>query len=348
MLCVARLGFIDSMASITACFAYAVSTLVVLSISAPAQGVYSTSVMPRADDNITSACRYELTIPQPNVAVRAVLVLFDRGREVVDFYNDPDLFHFAERERLALLLARHCASKEGEDMDVDPAHGIGRALFKALDQLGASAKHGEVQTGKVIPLGFSAAASLAARLPGFAPDRVLASIAYAPGHREPLGMDTIQLSPASAAIPQLIIANSADTVAGTKRPLDYFQKYFDSGSPWVFAIQNGVPHHGGLANIRPLMFAWLEEILDATPEATGVTALAKRGGWWLYSRTSASAVQDEWHDPVLQASEARIEKPGAGVPPNLTAAGWVSSRKTANEWLAFVKKAQHPVNAKYP
>lgn len=324
--------------------------LAALSAPAPAQGVYSTKVMPRADDNIMSACQYELTIPQTNVATRAVLVLFDRGREMVDLYNDPDVFRFADRERVALLLARHCGSKEREDMDVDPSHGIGRALFKALDQLGAASNHGELQTGKVIALGFSGAGSLAARLGAFAPDRVLATISYAPGQYEPLGMDTIQLSREAAAIPQMIIANGADAVNGTKRPYEFFEKYFTAGAPWVFAIQNGVSHHGGLANIRPLLFAWIEEILNATPETTGVTDLStgRRGGSWLYLRTAPSDLVDEWKNPVLHATEARFEKPGASVPANYIAAGWVSARKTANEWLTFVKKAQHPVNSKYP
>jgi dienelactone hydrolase len=338
------------MASTAARYVCTLPLLAVFSMPATAQGVYSTLVTPQANENISSACRYELTIPQTNVATRAVLVLFDRGREVVDFYNDADVFRFADRERLALLLARHCGSKEREDMDVEPSHGLGRALFRALDQLGAASKHGELQTGKIISLGFSGAGSLAARLPGFAPDRVLASIAYAPGQYEPLGMDTIQLSPEAAAIPQLIIANGDDPVNGTKRPLEFFQKYFDKGAPWVFAIQNGVPHHGGLANTRQLVFAWIEEMLNATPETTGVTTLStgRRGGSWLYLRTTPSAVRDEWQNPVVHAAEARIEKPGSDIPPNYTAAGWVSARKTASEWLAFVKKSQHPVNAKYP
>lgn len=324
--------------------------LVLLWTCAAAQGVYSTTVMPRADDNIMSPCQYELTLPQTNVAMRGVWVMFDRGREVVDFYNDQEVFRFAEKERLALLLARHCSSKDREDMDVQPEHGVGRALFRALDQLGQASKHGELQTGKVIVLGFSGAGSLAARLPGFAPDRVLASIDYAPGQYEPLGMDTIQLSPAAASIPQLIVVNSDDPVNGTKRPLDYFQKYFEKGAPWIFAIQNGVPHHGGLANIRPLVFAWIEGILEATPEATGVTALVagQRGGWWLYLRTAPTKTRDEWKNSVLEAVDAKIEKGGSALPANYVAAGWVPSRKTATEWLAFMKKPKHPVNNKYP
>jgi hypothetical protein len=315
-----------------------------------AQGVYSTTVTPRVDDDILAPCQYELTIPQTGVATRAVWVIFDRGREVADLYNSPGVFRFAGKERLALLLARHCRAKDREDMNVDPAKGIGHALFQALDQLANESHHSELASSKVIVFGFSGAASLAARLPGYAPDRVLASIAYAPGQYEPLGMDTVDLPPAAAAIPQLIIANGADTVNGTKQPVKFFRKYFDKGSPWVLAIQNGVPHHGGLANTKPLMFAWIETILNATPGSTGITALAagQRGGWWLYLRTARTARRDNWKNPVDRVTNARIEKAGAAAPRGYIGAGSMPSRKAANEWLAFVKQRQHKVNTKYP
>jgi dienelactone hydrolase len=300
------------------------------------QAVYTTTVTPRTGEDLRSPCQYELTIPQPAVAARAVWVIFDRGREVTALYNDPEVFRFADKQRLALLLARHCASTEREDMNVDPSKGIGRALFTALDQLAQASKHGELETAKIIAFGFSGAGSLVARLPGFAPDRVLAAIPYAPGQYEPLGMDTIELSPAAAAIPQLIIANGADTVNGTRRPLDYFTRYFEKGAPWTFAIQNGVPHHGALANARPLMFAWIEGVLDS-PAA-----------WSLYMRNAPADVLDEWKSPVLRITGARIEKPGASPPGNYVPAGRAPSRKAANEWLSFVRKPQHPVNSKYP
>jgi dienelactone hydrolase len=329
-------------------FYYVIPIIAALCGAARSQGVYSTTVTPAADEDILGRCQYELTLPRADVPIRAVWVIFDRGPEVLHLYNDADVFRFAEKQRLALLLPRHCRSKEREDIDVQPDRGIGRALFTALEQLAQISRHGELTSAKLIVFGFSGAGSLAGRFPGFAPDRVLASIGYAPGQYEPLGMDTIQLSPAAIAVPQLIVANGADAINGTERPFDYFRKHFGRGAPWAFAIQNGVPHHGGLANAKPLMFAWLEGILDAPPAETGITAFAvQRSGWWLYLRTAPTQVQDEWDKAVYEVREARIDKVGSPMPANYVAAGWAPTRKAANEWLTFVKKPAHPVDTKY-
>jgi dienelactone hydrolase len=303
-----------------------------------AQGVYTTTVTPRADDDISAPCQYELTLPQNSVAVRAVWVIFDRGREVADLYNDPAVFRFADKERIGLLLPRHCRSKERDDMDVDPAKGLGRALFQALNQLAGESQHGELESAKVIVFGFSGAGSLSARMPGFAPDRVLAAIDYAPGQYDPLGMDTIELTPKAASVPQLIIANGADPVNGTKRPFEFFRKYHDRGSPWVLAIQNGVPHHGGLANAKPLIFAWIENVLDGRPGPA----------WSLYLKTAPSSTVDEWKNAVDRVAEVRIEKTGSATPEGYMRAGEMVSHKLASEWLAFVKRPVHKVNTKYP
>lgn len=300
-----------------------------------AQGVYTTTVTPRAGEDLRGACQYEMTIPQPAVATRAVWVIFDRGPEVTALYNDPGVFKFAEKQRLALVLARHCAAAERDDLDLDPSKGLGRALFTALDQFAQDSRHGEFETGKVVVFGFANAGVLAGRFPAFAPDRVIGAVDYAPGQLDPPAVDTIQLPPAAAAVPQLIIANGADTVNGTRLPLDYFAKY-EKTSPWAFAIQNGAAHHGALANAKPLMFAWIEGLLDASP------------AWWsLYMRNVPSEVVDRWGNPAYRIAEARIEKPGATAPENFIDAGRAPSRKAANEWLSFVRKPQHPANGKY-
>ena len=94
-------------------------------------------------------------------------------------------------------------------MNVDPSKGIGRALLTALRQLAQSSGHGELGSAKIIILGFSGTGSLVGRLAEFAPDRVLAVIPTAPGHFDPLGVDTINLSIKTLAIPQLILVGSS-------------------------------------------------------------------------------------------------------------------------------------------
>jgi len=57
----------------------------------------------------------------------------------------------------------------------------------------------------LILLGFSGTGSLVGRFAGYAPDRVMAVVATHPGHN-PLGLETIDLTPEAAAIPQFILA----------------------------------------------------------------------------------------------------------------------------------------------
>jgi hypothetical protein len=107
--------------------------------NAAAQGVvFRTSVAPKPEEDIATDCRYEITIPNPSRPIRAVWVVFDRGRDMLRYYGDPEIQAVAYRSDLALLFPFHCRSKAYEDMNVDPSKGIGRALFAALSQLAQS------------------------------------------------------------------------------------------------------------------------------------------------------------------------------------------------------------------
>jgi len=186
--------------------------------------VFQTSVAPRPDEDLAAACRYEITLTNPLRSVQGVWVVFERGRDILRYYRDTDVRAFARRHDLALLFPFHCPSKSetGGDINVDPSKGIGRALLSALTQLAGSSGHPELASAKLILLGFSGTGSLIGRLAEFASDRVLAVIPTNPGHFDPLGLDTITLSPKAAAVPHLILTGSADAVSGTQRPYAYF------------------------------------------------------------------------------------------------------------------------------
>ena len=260
--------------------------------------VYSTKVAPLEGEDLAAPCQYEISLPQSDAAVGAIFVVLGGGREVIDFYNDPELFRFASDQNVALLLARHCGGING-DMNTDPSKGAARALTTALDQLAQESRHGELQTVKLMLFGFDDSGALAARFPIAAPDRTLGVIAYA------APLQGITLTPAAAHTPQLILANAADSVNPPAVALDYFQRHFAKGAPWAFAIQNGVAQYGGLANTKPLLFAWMQSILDAMPGPAAAIALAsaERRGYWLYLRLEGSSVGD-----------ARTEKAGSRAP----------------------------------
>jgi hypothetical protein len=167
-----------------------------------------------------------------------------------------------QRHDLALMLPFHCAAKSetGGDMNVDPSKGIGRALFAALTQFAERSGHQELASAKLILLGFSGTGSLVGRFAEYSPDRVLAVIAGNPGHGDPMGVDTITLSPKAVLIPQLVLAGSDDRITGTQRPYAYFRKYFDQGGPWTFVVQNKVPHCC-IINAKALVLQWLDAVV---------------------------------------------------------------------------------------
>jgi len=83
------------------------------------------------------------------------------------------------------MMPHQCPAKNApggpKEMDMDPSHGVGRALFSALDQFARQSGHPELSSAKLILLGFSGTGALFAHFVGFAPDRIVASIPADPG-----------------------------------------------------------------------------------------------------------------------------------------------------------------------
>ncbi len=306
---------------------------------------YRTYVVPRPNETIQNNCEYQLTIPDASRPVSAVLVVFERGWQFGNLYFDPAVAAFATKHQMATMLAQHCRSKEREDMDVVPEHGIARALFTALDQLANSAQHPELAWSKLILFGFSGAGSLVARLIAYMPERVLAGIEYSPSQYDPLGMDTVDLPENALVVPQLIIANGADEVAGTKRPYDYFQRHRKRNAPLTFVVQNRVPHCC-VANVTPLVLLWLGEIIrQRRPSAAQkpLSSITETHGWEGFIKTQITAVKDQWKESVWNVSEASIEPHSKQSPVgNARDAGWLPTKRFA-AWLAFERQPEHPI-----
>ena len=299
---------------------------------AQSAGVYTVDIPPEAGETLAEPCRFELIIPAAEYSTRAVWVIYDRGRDTRAFYDDEQLFQFAERRHLGLLWARHCPSKETGETDPDPSRGAGRALLSALNRLERPSGHGELSTSKIIVLGSGDDAALAARMAQFSPDRVLAAIVHAPAALEKLQ--------APINVPQLVIANAADPAAGTKQPFAYFQRHLTNGAPWVFAVQRA--DEGALAAAKPLLFAWLEGLLDTVPDTNAPVSLGalQRSGWWLFARMQNSGEQDDSGQLLSIAADARIAKVGQSPPSGYQHAGWVPTKKMAEAWQSFIKRGR--------
>src|ERR1039457_6458054 len=221
---------------------------------------FETTVAPLASETLAGPCDYDLTLPAGRRAVRAVWVTFDRGEDIMKFYSDPDVVAFARRNDLALMMPHQCPAKNApggpKEMDMDPSHGVGRALFTSLDQFAHQSGHAELSSAKLILLGFSGTGALFAHFVGYAPDRVVASILANPAHYDPVGIDNVSLPAAAVFVPELIIAGGADKIAGTQKPYDYFRSYGERGAPWAFVLQNKTLHCC-VTNAKPLILLWL-------------------------------------------------------------------------------------------
>lgn len=322
-----------------------------------AQGVvFQGSVAPLPDEDLASDCRYELTVPDSTRPVQAVWVIFDRGRDMLRYYGDPDVHAFARRHGWALLLPFHCPAKAGTDgdMNMDPSQGIGRALVAALSKFAEASGHPELASAKIILLGFSGTGVLAARLADYAPDRVAAAIAAHAGH-SPRGLETIDLSPKGSAIPQLIVAGSTDRITGTQRPYDYFRKHFDRGAPWTFVVQNKTPHCC-VINIKPLILEWLDSIVVQQNKKGGSTSSygfirtapeTKEGCKNLFPPAVpiwCHGTKDAWGGENWSVTAAAVERRQPGTD-GMKPAGWLATPRFAKLWLSFIRQAEHPVTS---
>jgi dienelactone hydrolase len=318
----------------------------VLLLSSPAAArteQYRTYVAATPAETMQGPCEYELTLRDASKPVKAIFVIVERGWQVGNLYFNHDVTAFAERHDLALMLARHCRSKTEEDMDVVPEHGLGRGLLEAINQFAEQSRHPELATNKLILFSFSGGGSFVARMVAFAPDRILAAVEYAPGHREPLGIDTVNLPEKALSVPQFIIANGADNICGTERPYAYFMKYHNR-APLTFMVQNAVPHCC-VMNVTNIVLLWLADVIQLPlPGANKQYARNNSKDLWRgFIRTEIGNVKDDWREPVWNVADAWIKSRASTAPSGAKDAGWMPSKRFAEAWLAFEKEREHPI-----
>ncbi len=328
------------------CVWIAIGFLVLTSL-ARAQS-FETTVALLPNETFASPCHYDLTLPAGRHPVRAVWVSFDRGRDVMQFYSDHDVVAFARRHDLALLMPHQCPARNApggpEEMDMDPSHGVGRALFTALVQFARQTRHSELSSAKLILLGFSGTGALFAHFVGYAPERVVASILTDPGHYDPVGIDNVRLPPPALAVPELIMAGGADKVSGRERPYNYFRLYRERGAPWAFLVQNKTPHCC-IINARSLIFGWLDQIIMLRqPSPTKpLQPIDNLREWVGYIRTCPSDVLDGWGSRTWLVCDASTQQIGRAARTDRLPAGWFPSQHVAAEWLAFIKQPTHVI-----
>ena len=303
---------------------------------------FTTSVQPLSGEDLAKDCHYEMTLPKADKTVHGVWVIYDRGPQITSFYSDHDVSKLAERHSLGLLLAHQCNSKNApggpEEMDMNPSHGIGRALFTALNQFAGESHHPELSSTKLVLLGFSGTGSFFAHFVEYAPDRVLAAVLIHAAHYEPMSLDTVHLTEEGRQVPELIIAGGADKVATTQAPYDYFRRYREQAAPWTFLVQNGTSHIE-VGTVKPLVLGWLDAVLNQRkPDAYRPPLRINEDGSW--SAYLAKCPADNHPSPVWNVCVAAIAKAASPHPSNMLSAGWIPSRHVAKLWLQAAQQTQ--------
>jgi hypothetical protein len=279
--------------------------------------------------------------------VRGVWLVFDRGRDVHDLASDPDVLSFARRFDLALILQSHCPGKlpaDREDMNMEPAEGLGPSFLRALDQFAQEMKHPELPKANLILLGFSGAGPLTGRFIAEYPNRIVAGVLSAPGHFSPWSIDTIHLNREAQQIPELIIAGGADDRSGTQLPYEYFVKYRRLGAPWTFVVQNRSPHCC-TANVKGFMLDWLSEVLNRRmpKKGTSLRSVVDEGDWYGYIHTEPTAIQDSFHFHTFNVTSAEIRPKKLTNSARSSEASWLPNALVAQEWLSFTELKNHPI-----
>jgi len=300
----------------------------------PAQS-FQTTVAPAPGEDLARDCRYDLTLVTGKKPIHGIWVIYDRGPQLTSFYSDADVAALAKRHRLALLLAHQCNSINApggpQEMDMDPTHGVGRALSTAIDQFARQTHHSELSSSGLVLLGLSGTGALFAHFAEYAPTRVIAAVLIHPAHYEPMDLDQVHLSAEGLKVPELIFAGGADTVAPTQGRYDYFLRYQQEGAPWTFLVQNNA-NHFAVKVTKPMVLAWLDAVLARREPRAGQTirTVDAKGGWAAYIArcpTIGSA------GGIWNVCHAAIEKAGSPEPADMMAAGWLPSRKVAELWL---------------
>lgn len=287
----------------------------------------TTTVAPLETEDLRSPCVYEIPLqidPAPQVAV---LVIFQRGNDSRDLFQDTSVREMASALHVTVMYAHECDAKSFGDLQPDATKGPGRAMFAALDQFATTTAHPELGHVPVIPFGFSAAGALTLTLTHAYPDRVLGTIPYAAGSST-VKLADLPISATDAAIPMLMLENAEDQITGTTRAYAYFDRGRALGARWGFAVQNESLHCCTMST-RGVIVPWIAAMVN------GAGALSNAG-----VRSYFSCVRDGGLDDGGQ-TDCRIEGASiTGASPTATDTGWLPDATTAEAWLAWVTNSR--------
>jgi len=335
----------------------AVALMLGLALSLGAQSAASgqkelkTTVQPLAGENLRGQWSFELWVPGAIERLRSVWITYDRGYDVMRYYTDPEVRAFARDNAIALMLAHQCPAitpptgEQGE-MDMDMSRGVARSIFTALDDFARQSDHPEISSAKLILLGFSGIGAMFGHFVQYAPNRVVAAILANPGQTDPYGMKDMNLSADALRVPQFIIVGGIDDRPGTQLPFDYFRRHRERSAPWVFLLQNGVPHCC-VINAKNLIIEWLREMIELRKPSADkpLRPIDARKGWVGFIRPCDPNGRDSKGESLWNVCAASVQRADDRPPSDELPAAWFPTNHLALDWLAFIREPKHPINS---
>lgn len=312
------------------------------------------SIAPLASEDLAGSCKFDMNlpdepyatadqVPDPNKPLPtqvAALVIYERG-DSASLFNNSDIQDMAAKLHMVTVFARQCNAKNTGDIQDDPTKGPARALFAALSQYAANSHHPEIASVKLIVSGFSAAGYLAVAMEKTYPDRMLTVIPYATGSAYH-DLDAIDVTPAMAQVPTLILANAYDSSSGDQKSYRLFQKGMALGAVWGFGVQNHTGHCCA-ASIRDVMIPWVSALTPVVAQppvnsaaSTGTGAIAYKA----FSLPATLNVSFSWFTDGWPDSQGENDYWIPAAAPAPTGGGplqaWVPDATTADAWYKWV------------
>ena len=304
-----------------------------------------TTVANLPGEDLAGPCTYALRVAEGPVVPPAlqptqipqtgVLVVYER-EDSLTLFDDPTVIATAQGLHLAMLYAYQCDAASFDDLQPNASDGPGRALFQALDQFAVSLNHPELASANVFLTGFSAAGYLAVTTAAEYPRRILGTIPYAPASSI-YDIGSLDVTPALAKVPSLILVSATDVAAGDQRPFFLFQSGWAQGSPWGFASQHSL-NHCCVDSIAPILNPWVTGIFEGytSPASSGLVSLqgepvpapATVG----FQIASDGSFDPFGYQDFYFGSASILPASTQGEPFE----GWLPNQTTAQEWLTWV------------
>ena len=285
-----------------------------------------------SSEDLAGPCNYELFLPTPSVQQAGTIVIFGRG-DSERVYKDRGLRTLAAKLHYAMVWAAECNARSTKDLQADASLGPARTLFAALSQFASNTNHPELSTVGVVLYGFSAAGVLSATMENLEPERVIASVEFAPGDAY-LYLPTLPISAAAAQIPTLILDNAEDPYVGTTMGLEYFRRGRALNAPWAFGVQNATNHCCNTSTL-PLVEPWLSAIaaVAALPASSQVQTQSRFAFEQFGSFTcTADRIVDNlgFVNCAISSPSVAAQAPATGD------VGWLPDAATASAWTTWV------------